>query len=111
MYLVVIQSTVMALLGGRLRWHRMIRTGAASAHARTAGDTDRAAVDSDRAARAAVVDSDRAARAAVVDSDRAAVRHDRLAGRIIGPFPEQQPVRGRRTPAGDQVTRSRWPVN
>jgi hypothetical protein len=33
MYLVVIQSTVMALLGGRLRWHRMARTGAATAHA------------------------------------------------------------------------------
>ena len=33
MYLVVIQSTVMALLGGRLRWHRMVRTGAASSHA------------------------------------------------------------------------------
>jgi peptidoglycan/xylan/chitin deacetylase (PgdA/CDA1 family)/glycosyltransferase involved in cell wall biosynthesis len=32
MYLVVFQSTVMALLGGRLRWHRMIRTGAARAH-------------------------------------------------------------------------------
>src|SRR6266508_1242781 len=31
MYLVVIQSTVMALLGGRLRWHRLVRTGAASA--------------------------------------------------------------------------------
>jgi peptidoglycan/xylan/chitin deacetylase (PgdA/CDA1 family)/glycosyltransferase involved in cell wall biosynthesis len=28
MYLVVVQSTVMALLGGRLRWHRMVRTGA-----------------------------------------------------------------------------------
>ena len=36
MYLVVFQSTVMALLGGRLRWHRMARTGAASAHARAA---------------------------------------------------------------------------
>lgn len=35
MYLVVIQSTVMALLGGRLRWHRMVRIGAATAHART----------------------------------------------------------------------------
>jgi cellulose synthase/poly-beta-1,6-N-acetylglucosamine synthase-like glycosyltransferase/peptidoglycan/xylan/chitin deacetylase (PgdA/CDA1 family) len=34
--LVVVQSTVMALLGGRLRWHRMARTGAASAHAGTA---------------------------------------------------------------------------
>jgi cellulose synthase/poly-beta-1,6-N-acetylglucosamine synthase-like glycosyltransferase len=34
MYLVVVQSTVMALLGDRLRWHRMIRIGAASAHAR-----------------------------------------------------------------------------
>jgi cellulose synthase/poly-beta-1,6-N-acetylglucosamine synthase-like glycosyltransferase/peptidoglycan/xylan/chitin deacetylase (PgdA/CDA1 family) len=34
MYLVVFQSTVMALLGGRLRWHRMARTGAATAHAR-----------------------------------------------------------------------------
>jgi cellulose synthase/poly-beta-1,6-N-acetylglucosamine synthase-like glycosyltransferase/peptidoglycan/xylan/chitin deacetylase (PgdA/CDA1 family) len=34
MYLVVIQSTVMALLGGRLRWQRMVRTGAATAHAR-----------------------------------------------------------------------------
>ncbi len=33
MYLVVIQSTVMALVGGRLRWHRMVRTGAATAHA------------------------------------------------------------------------------
>ncbi|WP_211303942.1 bifunctional polysaccharide deacetylase/glycosyltransferase family 2 protein [Pseudosporangium ferrugineum] len=39
MYLVVVQSTVMALLGGRLRWHRMARTGAATAHA--AGDRDR----------------------------------------------------------------------
>ncbi|MDQ7911498.1 bifunctional polysaccharide deacetylase/glycosyltransferase family 2 protein [Phytohabitans sp. ZYX-F-186] len=28
MYLVVIQSTVMALAGGRLRWHRMVRIGA-----------------------------------------------------------------------------------
>jgi cellulose synthase/poly-beta-1,6-N-acetylglucosamine synthase-like glycosyltransferase/peptidoglycan/xylan/chitin deacetylase (PgdA/CDA1 family) len=28
MYLVVIQSTVMALVGDRLRWHRMVRTGA-----------------------------------------------------------------------------------
>ncbi|MFC7241082.1 bifunctional polysaccharide deacetylase/glycosyltransferase family 2 protein [Catellatospora aurea] len=35
MYLVVIQSTVMALVGDRLRWHRMARTGAATAHART----------------------------------------------------------------------------
>jgi cellulose synthase/poly-beta-1,6-N-acetylglucosamine synthase-like glycosyltransferase/peptidoglycan/xylan/chitin deacetylase (PgdA/CDA1 family) len=33
MYLVVIQSTVMALLGGRLPWHRMVRTGAATTHA------------------------------------------------------------------------------
>jgi cellulose synthase/poly-beta-1,6-N-acetylglucosamine synthase-like glycosyltransferase len=33
MYLVVIQSTVLALLGGRLRWHRMRRTGAAAARA------------------------------------------------------------------------------
>ncbi|MFF5288892.1 bifunctional polysaccharide deacetylase/glycosyltransferase family 2 protein [Paractinoplanes globisporus] len=33
MYLVVIQSTVMALLGGRLRWHRIVRTGAAAEHA------------------------------------------------------------------------------
>jgi cellulose synthase/poly-beta-1,6-N-acetylglucosamine synthase-like glycosyltransferase/peptidoglycan/xylan/chitin deacetylase (PgdA/CDA1 family) len=32
-YLVAVQSTVMALLGGRLGWHRMVRTGAASAHA------------------------------------------------------------------------------
>jgi cellulose synthase/poly-beta-1,6-N-acetylglucosamine synthase-like glycosyltransferase/peptidoglycan/xylan/chitin deacetylase (PgdA/CDA1 family) len=30
MYLVVVQSTVMALLGGRLRWHRLTRTGAAA---------------------------------------------------------------------------------
>ena len=35
MYLVVIQSTVMALLGGRLRWHRTVRTGAATVHAST----------------------------------------------------------------------------
>jgi hypothetical protein len=28
MYLVVFQSAVMALIGGRLRWHRMVRTGA-----------------------------------------------------------------------------------
>jgi hypothetical protein len=34
-YLVVIQSTVMALLGGRLRWHRMVRGGAATSHAET----------------------------------------------------------------------------
>jgi cellulose synthase/poly-beta-1,6-N-acetylglucosamine synthase-like glycosyltransferase len=33
MYLVVFQSIVMAMLGGRLRWHRMVRTGAASTHA------------------------------------------------------------------------------
>jgi cellulose synthase/poly-beta-1,6-N-acetylglucosamine synthase-like glycosyltransferase/peptidoglycan/xylan/chitin deacetylase (PgdA/CDA1 family) len=31
MYLVVVQSMVMALIGGRLRWHRMVRTGAAGA--------------------------------------------------------------------------------
>jgi cellulose synthase/poly-beta-1,6-N-acetylglucosamine synthase-like glycosyltransferase len=31
MYLVVVQSTVMALVGGRLRWHRMVRTGVAGA--------------------------------------------------------------------------------
>ncbi|GAA4460415.1 bifunctional polysaccharide deacetylase/glycosyltransferase family 2 protein [Phytohabitans houttuyneae] len=31
MYLVVIQSTVMALVGDRLRWHRMVRTGAVAA--------------------------------------------------------------------------------
>jgi len=36
MYLVVIQSTVMALLGGRLRWHRIVRVGAATARAETA---------------------------------------------------------------------------
>jgi cellulose synthase/poly-beta-1,6-N-acetylglucosamine synthase-like glycosyltransferase/peptidoglycan/xylan/chitin deacetylase (PgdA/CDA1 family) len=36
MYLVAVQSSVMALLGGRLRWHRMRRTGAATAHARSA---------------------------------------------------------------------------
>ncbi|MDI1466019.1 bifunctional polysaccharide deacetylase/glycosyltransferase family 2 protein [Catellatospora sp. KI3] len=35
MYLVVIQSTVMALIGDRLRWHRMVRTGAVAEHART----------------------------------------------------------------------------
>jgi cellulose synthase/poly-beta-1,6-N-acetylglucosamine synthase-like glycosyltransferase/peptidoglycan/xylan/chitin deacetylase (PgdA/CDA1 family) len=39
MYLVVIQSTVMALLGGRLPWHRMVRTGAATAHATAAPGT------------------------------------------------------------------------
>jgi cellulose synthase/poly-beta-1,6-N-acetylglucosamine synthase-like glycosyltransferase len=33
MYLVVVQSTIMAVAGGRLRWHRMTRTGAATAHA------------------------------------------------------------------------------
>jgi len=32
MYLVVVQSTVMALIGGRLRWHRLARTGAAARH-------------------------------------------------------------------------------
>jgi len=32
MYLVVVQSAVMALLGGRLGWQRMVRTGAATAH-------------------------------------------------------------------------------
>jgi len=39
MYLVVIQSTVTALLGGRLRWHRMVRTGAATARARAENRT------------------------------------------------------------------------
>jgi len=29
MYLVVFQSTVMAAIGGRLHWHRSLRTGAA----------------------------------------------------------------------------------
>jgi cellulose synthase/poly-beta-1,6-N-acetylglucosamine synthase-like glycosyltransferase/peptidoglycan/xylan/chitin deacetylase (PgdA/CDA1 family) len=33
-YLVVVQAMVMALLGARLRWHRMHRTGAAAAYAR-----------------------------------------------------------------------------
>ncbi|GLH94791.1 bifunctional polysaccharide deacetylase/glycosyltransferase family 2 protein [Phytohabitans aurantiacus] len=33
MYLVVFQSAVMALLGGRLRWHRIVRIGAATEHA------------------------------------------------------------------------------
>ena len=33
MYLVVIQSAVMALIGGRLRWHRMARTGAVARYA------------------------------------------------------------------------------
>jgi hypothetical protein len=33
MYLVVFQSTVMALVGGRLRWHRVHRTGAATTRA------------------------------------------------------------------------------
>jgi len=33
MYLVVIQATVTALLGGRMRWHRMARIGAATTHA------------------------------------------------------------------------------
>jgi len=33
MYLVVIQSTVMALIGGRLGWHRMPRTGAVARYA------------------------------------------------------------------------------
>jgi hypothetical protein len=33
MYLVVIQSTVMALVGDRLRWHRMTRTSRRSAAA------------------------------------------------------------------------------
>ncbi|HEX6683349.1 MAG TPA: bifunctional polysaccharide deacetylase/glycosyltransferase family 2 protein [Candidatus Limnocylindrales bacterium] len=33
MYLVVIQSTVMALIGGRLRWQRMTRTGAVARYA------------------------------------------------------------------------------
>jgi cellulose synthase/poly-beta-1,6-N-acetylglucosamine synthase-like glycosyltransferase len=32
MYLVVVQSTVMALLGGRLRWQRMARIGAVAGH-------------------------------------------------------------------------------
>ncbi|HET6533623.1 MAG TPA: glycosyltransferase family 2 protein, partial [Actinoplanes sp.] len=44
MYLVVIQSTVMALLGGRLRWQRMIRTGAATAHAALINESGREAL-------------------------------------------------------------------
>src|SRR5690606_10994418 len=35
MYLVVVQSVVTALLGTRLRWHRMVRTGSAAALAAT----------------------------------------------------------------------------
>jgi hypothetical protein len=31
MYLVVVQSVVTALIGNRLRWHRMVRTGQAAA--------------------------------------------------------------------------------
>jgi hypothetical protein len=31
MYLVVVQAAVTALLGSRLRWHRMARTGSAAA--------------------------------------------------------------------------------
>jgi cellulose synthase/poly-beta-1,6-N-acetylglucosamine synthase-like glycosyltransferase len=31
MYLVVVQSTAVALVGSRMRWHRMVRTGAAGA--------------------------------------------------------------------------------
>jgi peptidoglycan/xylan/chitin deacetylase (PgdA/CDA1 family)/glycosyltransferase involved in cell wall biosynthesis len=47
MYLVVIQSTVMAIAGGRLRWHRMIRIGAATAHPiiRDPGGTPRDRLD------------------------------------------------------------------
>ena len=41
MYLVVVQSTVMALIGGRLPWHRMARTGAAARHQATAGQVVR----------------------------------------------------------------------
>jgi hypothetical protein len=37
MCLVVIQSTIMALLGGRLRWHSNVRTGAAESHANPTG--------------------------------------------------------------------------
>ncbi len=36
-YLVVVQALVMALMGARLRWHRMHRTGAAAAYAQVAG--------------------------------------------------------------------------
>jgi hypothetical protein len=43
MYLVVIQSTVKAMLGGRLRWHRMVRTGAAAQHARSSQYQERLA--------------------------------------------------------------------
>ena len=41
MYLVVVQSTVMALIGGRLPWHRMARTRAAARHQATAGQVVR----------------------------------------------------------------------
>jgi hypothetical protein len=37
MYLVVVQSTVTAVIGGRLRWHRMVRTGEAAVRTRLAG--------------------------------------------------------------------------
>jgi peptidoglycan/xylan/chitin deacetylase (PgdA/CDA1 family)/GT2 family glycosyltransferase len=57
MYLVVFQSTVMALLGGRLRWQRMARIGAVAGHPgaadvpppRTAGGAPRAAGGAARA--------------------------------------------------------------
>jgi peptidoglycan/xylan/chitin deacetylase (PgdA/CDA1 family)/GT2 family glycosyltransferase len=51
MYLVVVQATVMAVAGGRLRWHRMIRIGAASAHV---GDKTRPAAPDIPFARTAV---------------------------------------------------------
>jgi cellulose synthase/poly-beta-1,6-N-acetylglucosamine synthase-like glycosyltransferase len=37
MYLVVVQSVVMAAIGGRLRWHRMSRSGAAATMLATSG--------------------------------------------------------------------------
>src|SRR5262249_22614851 len=43
MYLVVVQSTVMAIAGGRLRGHRVAGPGAASAHARRAAAESRQA--------------------------------------------------------------------
>ncbi len=51
MYLVVIQSVVTAVLGNRLRWHRMHRTGSAGAQlAQTAGPRTGLGADPDAAA-------------------------------------------------------------
>ncbi|RZU53026.1 poly-beta-1,6 N-acetyl-D-glucosamine synthase [Krasilnikovia cinnamomea] len=86
MYLVVVQSAVMALLGGRLRWQRMTRTGAATAHAEATA---------------------RAVAPARATPYHAQVTARRLTSNHLPGPPNSRPERY----PEDTMTGARWPVN